>query len=73
MDRVRDSLRLHRYALTTERTYCHWIRRYIRHHGMRHPQQMGAAEVEAFLSHLASTGSSSSRVSARTPATGWKD
>ena len=54
MDRVRESLRLHRYALSTERTYCHWIKRYIFFHGKRHPADMGAAEVEAFLTHLAS-------------------
>ncbi len=53
MDKVRETLRLHRYALTTERTYCHWIKRFIRHHDRRHPRDMGAAEVEAFLSHLA--------------------
>ncbi len=53
MDRVRESLRAHRYALSTERTYCHWIKRFIFFHGKRHPADMGAAEVEAFLSHLA--------------------
>lgn len=53
MDRVRESLRLHRYALSTERTYCHWIKRFIYFHGKRHPSEMGAAEVEAFLTHLA--------------------
>lgn len=53
MDRVRESLRVSHYALSTERSYCHWIRRYILFHGKRHPLQMGAPEVEAFLSHLA--------------------
>ena len=62
MDRVRESLRVHRYALSTERTYCHWIKRFILFHGKRHPADMGAAEVEAFLSHLATAG----RVSAST-------
>lgn len=33
MDRVRESLRAHRYALSTERTYCHWIKRFIFFHG----------------------------------------
>ncbi len=55
MDRVRESLRVQHYALTTERTYCHWIKRYILHHGKRHPMDMGAREVEAFLTHLATT------------------
>lgn len=53
MDRVRESLRVKRYALSTERTYCHWIKRFILHHNKRHPLEMGAPEVEAFLSHLA--------------------
>ncbi|HRP76263.1 MAG TPA: integron integrase [Rhodocyclaceae bacterium] len=53
MDQVRESLRVAHYALTTERTYCHWIKRYILHHGKRHPAEMGAREVEAFLTHLA--------------------
>lgn len=55
MDRVRESLRLHRYALSTERTYCHWIKRFIYFHNKRHPADMGAPEVEAFLTHLAAT------------------
>lgn len=53
MDRVRESLRVKHYALSTERTYCHWIKRFILHHNKRHPLEMGAAQVEAFLSHLA--------------------
>lgn len=53
MDRVRASLRVAHYALSTERTYCHWIKRYILFHGKRHPLEMGAPEIEAFLSHLA--------------------
>lgn len=56
MDRVRETLRLHRYALSTERTYCHWIKRFIFFHDKRHPLEMGATEVEAFLTHLASDG-----------------
>ena len=53
MDRVRAALRVAHYALSTERTYCHWIKRYILHHNKRHPLEMGAAEVGEFLSHLA--------------------
>jgi integron integrase len=40
-------------ALRTEKAYLHWIRRYVKFHGRRHPREMGAAEVEAFLTHLA--------------------
>ena len=37
----------------TEKTYLHWIRRFIRFHDRRHPRTMGAAEVEEFLTSLA--------------------
>jgi len=46
MDQVRDRLRVLHYSLRTEQTYTYWIRWYIRHHGMRHPRDMGAAEVD---------------------------
>ncbi len=53
MDRVRDRIRTLHYSYRTEQAYTHWIKRYILHHGKRHPQDMGADEIEAFLSHLA--------------------
>ncbi len=53
LDQVRERVRYLHYSLSTERAYVHWIRAYVRHHGMRHPKEMGAAEVEAFLSWLA--------------------
>jgi len=54
MDQVRQALRYHHYAYRTEQTYCDWIVRYIKHFGAkRHPKEMGKAEIEAFLSHLA--------------------
>jgi integron integrase len=53
LDRVRDKIRLKHYSLRTEQAYVDWIRRYILHHDKQHPSAMGAAEVEAFLTHLA--------------------
>ena len=41
------------YSLRTEQAYVDWARRYIRFHGLRHPQELGPAEVAAFLTHLA--------------------
>jgi integron integrase len=41
------------YSLRTEEAYLHWVRHFIRWSGMRHPRDLGAHEVEAFLSHLA--------------------
>lgn len=53
LDQVRERLRVKHYAYSTEKTYLDWIKRFIRWHGMRHPRDMGAREVEAYLSHLA--------------------
>lgn len=53
LDRIRDSIRIRNYSMRTERTYLYWIRQFIRHSGMRHPDDLGAGEVGEFLSHLA--------------------
>ncbi|UNG21047.1 integron integrase [Stutzerimonas zhaodongensis] len=53
LDQVRDQIRLKHYSIRTERVYCEWVKRYIRFHKYRHPLEMGAAGVEAFLSDLA--------------------
>jgi hypothetical protein len=55
LDQVRDAIRLRHYSYRTEQTYVHWIRRYILFHNKRHPKDIGNAEIEAFLSHLAVT------------------
>jgi integron integrase len=57
MDQVRELLRYHHYAYRTEQSYCQWIRRYIHYFGgQTHPNQLGAQDVERFLSHLATEG-----------------
>jgi integron integrase len=53
---VRDVMRLKHYSLRTERTYCDWIKRFIRFHGMRHPAEMAELEVGEFLTDLARAG-----------------
>lgn len=53
LDQLRERIRVRHYALRTERLYVGWVRRYILFHGKRHPRDMGAPELEAFLSHLA--------------------
>jgi len=50
---VRTKIRARHYSLRTEKAYVFWIRRYVHFHGKRHPRDMGAPEVEAFLTHLA--------------------
>lgn len=54
VERVREAIRARHYSRRTEQAYWHWIRRFILFHGKRHPATMGAAEVTAFLSWLAS-------------------
>ncbi|MBF2049054.1 MAG: phage integrase N-terminal SAM-like domain-containing protein [Elainella sp. C42_A2020_010] len=56
LDQVRDAIRLKHYVYRTEETYVQWIRRYILFHNKRHPKEMGNAEIEAFLTHLAVEG-----------------
>ncbi len=57
MDQVRETLRYYHYAMSTEKTYCQWIVRYVHFYGAkRHPKDMGSREVERFLSHLAMRG-----------------
>ncbi|MFN8644018.1 MAG: phage integrase N-terminal SAM-like domain-containing protein, partial [Candidatus Binatia bacterium] len=53
LDQVRAALRARHYSLRTEEAYVGWIRRFILHHGKRHPATMGPAEITAFLSALA--------------------
>jgi len=56
LDQVREAIRLKHYSYKTEQTYVGWIRRYILFHHKQHPKDMGAAEIEAFLTHLAVDG-----------------
>lgn len=53
LDRVRSRIRFKHYSIRTEEAYVDWIRRYIRFHGNRHPVDLSATDVEAFLTHLA--------------------
>ncbi len=53
MDRVRNRLRQMQYALSTEKSYCYYIRDYIRFHDRKHPSDMGAPEISQYLTHLA--------------------
>jgi integron integrase len=55
-DKLRECLRMEHYSYRTEQTYLGWIRRYVIFHGWRKPSTLGAAEVHAFLRHLALDG-----------------
>ncbi len=62
LDQVRAAIRLRHYSPRTEKTYVAWVRRFILFHDKRHPEMMGVAEIERFLTSLATVG----RVSAST-------
>lgn len=53
LDRVRHRCRVKHYSIRTEKRYVDWIKRFIHFNDLRHPKDMGAPEVEAFLTHLA--------------------
>jgi integron integrase len=53
LGRVRDVIRRKHYSIRTEEAYLQWIKRFILFHDKRHPQEMGAPEIERFLTHLA--------------------
>lgn len=53
LDQLRRCIRDKHYSLRTERSYVYWARWYIRFHGLRHPAEMGAPEIQTFLSYLA--------------------
>ncbi len=53
LEQVRNAIRRRHYSPRTEETYVHWIKRFIYFHGKRHPREMAALEVTAFLNYLA--------------------
>jgi len=53
LDQVRQALRVRHYSIRTERAYVRWVLRYIHFHHRRHPRELGAEELTAFLSDLA--------------------
>ena len=52
LDQARDRLRAMHYSYRTEETYVDWMRRFILFHQKRHPAQMGAPEIQSFLTRL---------------------
>src|SRR5580658_7383892 len=58
LNQLREVMRVKHYSLRTEEAYGQWVRRYLKFHRdaagtWRHPRDLGAAEVVAFLNHLA--------------------
>jgi len=52
MDRLTVFIRSRGLAYRTEKTYCLWVRRFIRFHGYSHPEQLRPDDIEPFLTHL---------------------
>ncbi len=53
LDQVQDKIRTLHYSRRTGKSYTHWIRKFILFHNKRHPKEMGAREIERFLTYLA--------------------
>ena len=56
LDRLRDACLVRHYSIRTEGAYHDWCKRFILFHHKRHPREMGTAEINAFLTHLAVEG-----------------
>jgi hypothetical protein len=54
LDRVRKELRSRHYSIKTEKAYLSWIKRFILFHNKKHPKDMGAEEVKAFIQDVRS-------------------
>jgi len=53
LDQVREVIRMKHYSSRTEKTYADWIKRFILFHGKLHPKEMGAEEVQEYITYLA--------------------
>ena len=53
LDQLRQQIRYLHYSIRTEEAYVHWVRAFVRFHGLKHPADLGGADVEAFLCWLA--------------------
>ena len=71
-DVVREKLRAGHYSHRTEEAYLGWIRQFILANGRRHPRELGGAEVEAFLSGLATERTRGPATRHRTPRRRWR-
>ncbi len=54
LEQMRQALQVRHYSPRTEEAYVAWVERFVHHHDLRHPAEMGAEDVRVFLEHLAS-------------------
>lgn len=50
---VRNKIRVKHYSIRTEKSYIYWIKSYLRFYSLQHPRELGAGQIEAYLTHLA--------------------
>lgn len=53
LKQMRDAAHVKHYSIRTERVHCAWVKQFLRFYRYRHPVEMGASELEAFLTNLA--------------------
>lgn len=53
LEQVSDAIKVKHYSPRTGETCTYWIRQFILFHNKRHPKEMGAPEVQVFMTHLA--------------------
>ena len=53
LDLLTNEIRVLHYSIRTEHTYCDWVRRYCKYHHYTHPREMGAEQINQFLTYLA--------------------
>ncbi len=53
LDEIRNVLRVKNYSYRTEKTYIHWIKKFILFHNKKHPLQMGEIEISQYVNFLA--------------------
>jgi hypothetical protein len=53
LDQISQVMRVRHYSPRTEACYCHWVKQFILFHGKRHARELGAAEVQQFLTDQA--------------------
>jgi hypothetical protein len=70
LDQVRERVRYLQYSRCTKQAYMHWCKAFIRFHGLRHPSNLCAAEVEAFLTWLADERQLATSTCSSSPASG---
>jgi integron integrase len=56
LQRVRQAVRVRHYSVRTEESYVAWVRRFVRFNAMRHPAELGAEDVNRFVTALAESG-----------------